>query len=111
MKDRKDRDVDATIHQLARSAIDEDALIELLETVSDEGYDAEAAEALRQVAAEDIVRYVLRAAVRARRRARILTAEDVADIAEGDGCCCECDGRRTDDVYASMELYYTKIDN
>lgn len=110
----KDRDVDATIHQLARAAIDEDDLIELLEAVSDEGYDAEAAEALRQVAAEDIVRYVLRAAVRARRRARILTAEDIAEIAERDGSCCCCCGDGSDrsgaGVYTTVARY-TKIDN
>lgn len=81
-------DDDESIHRIARAAIDEEVLEELLEALSENEYEREAVDALTQVLADDIVCYLLQASNHARRRGRTLTGDDIGDAADR---CCHCD--------------------
>jgi hypothetical protein len=77
-----------SIHAAAEEAIDEDALAEMLELATGGEYEEGAEEALRAVAADEVVADTLAAAQHARRRGRPLTPEDVGDAADQRRDCC-----------------------
>lgn len=81
-------DAQNRIHEAARQAIDEDALAEVLELVAGEECEQDAAVALREVTADEIVADALAAAQRARRRGRVPTCDDVGDAADERRECC-----------------------
>ena len=105
-------DHDRSIHRIALDALDPDALREVLEQAGGEDCEKEAVHALRQVLADVLVSFTFGSVDRARRRAREVTAEDVATVADGhDGCCCSCGGRGDrEEIYTTVSRY-TKIDN
>lgn len=79
-----------SIHEAAKEAIDEDALARVLELAAGSDCEQDAVEALREVAADEIVTDVLVATGRARRRSRLPTGEDIGVAAdERQVCCCE----------------------
>lgn len=78
--------------EMAREAVDQELLHELLEEVSGRDVDQEAARALQEVAAEEILLAAIGASTRARRRVRAPEAEDVAAAVEDRRGCCGVDG-------------------
>jgi hypothetical protein len=79
-----------SIHEAAREAIDKDELARVLELAADGEYGQDAAEALRENTADEIVANVLAATTHARRRGRLPTGEDIGDAAdERRVCCCQ----------------------
>lgn len=77
----------AQIHEVARQAIDEDALAEVLELTAGEACEADAVAALQEVIADEIVADAVAAAQRARRRGRLPTGDDVGDAADDRRVC------------------------
>ena len=101
-----------SVHRLALEAIDEATLDRILQRASGEDTDRDAARALRQIVADDIVEIADDAASFARRRARAPTPEDVASVADRRcDCCCGSGGsssgaRRLPPMYPA----YSKFD-
>lgn len=68
-----------TIHEAAKEAIDEDALARVLALAAGGKFEDEAPTALREIATDEIVAIALGGAARARRRGRVLSADDLAE--------------------------------
>lgn len=85
---KKDDD-DQSMHRIAKEAVDVQVLARILEAAGGEDCEDEAAEALREVVADDIVWYALATATYARRRGQILSPQDIGNVADNRcGCCC-----------------------
>lgn len=102
---------DSAVHRLALEAIDGDALERILEQSSGEDTSRDAARALRQIIADDIVWIADDAASYARRRARAPTADDVATVADNRCDCCRKRGSSSGArLLPPMYPAYTKFD-
>lgn len=71
-----------TIHEAAKEAIDQAALGRVLALAAREDVEDEARTALREITTDEIVAIALGGAAHARRRGRVLTADDLADAAD-----------------------------
>lgn len=95
------------IHRLARNAVDEDALAEILELASDEECNREAVDALRAIIVDEIVDLAFASTWYARRRGRHPTGDDVAEVKESR---CEC-VPQTYAMMLSADPDYSKIES
>lgn len=92
-----------SIHNVARQAIDEETLGQVLTIATGEECDQAAVIALREIAVDEIVLDAIAAAARARRRGRHCpTEDDVGDAADERRQCCPGGFRTAQTLSASV---------
>lgn len=96
----KDHDWERNFIQIARAAIDEDEIEEMLTLITDDDCDDDAVRALHEVTVKHLLRDVLASVEHARIRGRCPTGDDVGDAVEQ---LRDCSGRTKAMEYVALE--------